>query len=559
MLCLSACDKDEGEAKGDDGEAKTEEVAEAEGETKAEPPPEPPPKAEGLGVLKVDAEVFAAGKDEVLFRVPKPQPGQETLGVVVSAHGETDGKVAIHNAATDTTGVCTSTLAALDDFELDLRARRADFVTVTTEPVDARHEDGTSIGLKPGVPITGIKPTRVLVHGSTLEVDVPTHKLGKFYEAAEPYPSEAKGKVADEGDPLHYDGGKTFEPGGLYRERGGLAHFGTEVESEEAEGDTVFVRLRGRCMEAVVLTTAARAEGPEGRYAMKGPEDAIPELAREFDPDMMERHAGILGELAEDEGHLLASPYGGALAVGGDDEDVWGGLTGTEVGEVYGVGSLGLVGSVRTTYTLAADTKLMWADGSPAGRVRTQHVFREAPTKEGTSSCWDVVVDPSTESKIRLCAAPGDVKEEEPDPYAALLGIGGSGGLGATGSGYGRGSGAGFGGRGKRVPRVRQAKADVTGDLDKDIIRRIVRAHINEVRYCYNQGLTKDPKLSGRVEIAFEIGGTGKVTSATVEDTTLSDKAVGTCVAKAVKRWKFPRPRDGKAVSVKYPFSLEPG
>ncbi len=35
-------------------------------------------------------------------------------------------------------------------------------------------------------------------------------------------------------------------------------------------------------------------------------------------------------------------------------------------------------------------------------------------------------------------------------------------GLSGTGSGYGRGSGAGFGGRGKRVPRVRQAKAQVS-------------------------------------------------------------------------------------------------
>jgi hypothetical protein len=72
-------------------------------------------------------------------------------------------------------------------------------------------------------------------------------------------------------------------------------------------------------------------------------------------------------------------------------------------------------------------------------------------------------------------------------------GLIGKGEGGGTGSGYGRGAGAGFGGRGTAVPTVRQAKATVTGALDKDIIRRIVRAHINEVRYCYNQGLARDP------------------------------------------------------------------
>ncbi|MCA9718997.1 MAG: AgmX/PglI C-terminal domain-containing protein, partial [Myxococcales bacterium] len=83
----------------------------------------------------------------------------------------------------------------------------------------------------------------------------------------------------------------------------------------------------------------------------------------------------------------------------------------------------------------------------------------------------------------------------------------GKGGGGGTGSGYGRGSGGGFGGRGKRVPMVRQGKAQVQGALDKDIIRRIVRAHINEVRHCYNQGLSKDPNMKGRVAVQFTIGG----------------------------------------------------
>ena len=48
-----------------------------------------------------------------------------------------------------------------------------------------------------------------------------------------------------------------------------------------------------------------------GLYAMKGPKNAQPQMARNF------------------------------------DEDVWGGLTGTEVGEAYGAGGLGLVGTGR--------------------------------------------------------------------------------------------------------------------------------------------------------------------------------------------------------------------
>ena len=106
---------------------------------------------------------------------------------------------------------------------------------------------------------------------------------------------------------------------------------------------------------------------------------------------------------------------------------------------------------------------------------------------------------------------------------------------------------------------MRQAKATVQGALDKDIIRRIVRAHINEVRYCYNKGLVKDPKLKGRAVVAFTIGADGKVATSKIDQTDLPDPDVPKCIAKAVKRWKFPRPQGGGNVVVKYPFVLTPG
>jgi len=209
--------------------------------------------------------------------------------------------------------------------------------------------------------------------------------------------------------------------------------------------------------------------------------------------------AGILGAMTQDSGHFLASPYGGAFAVGNDDEDVWGGLTGTETGEAFGVGGMGLVGTGR--------------GGGGTG--------------EGTIGLGNT----------------------------GLIGESGGG----YGSGYGRGSGAGFGGRGKRVPQVRQGKATIKGTVDKDIVRRIVRAHVNEIRYCYNQGLARDPRLMGRVSIQFNIGPTGSVPVAVVAESTIKDPKVSTCIARAVKRWTFPKPPGGGSALVLYPFVLEPG
>jgi len=76
-------------------------------------------------------------------------------------------------------------------------------------------------------------------------------------------------------------------------------------------------------------------------------EPAIPQMARNFDPEMVARNAGILGLVQQDSGHFLASPHGGVFATGDDDEDVWGGLTGTEIGEAQGTAGLGLIGTGR--------------------------------------------------------------------------------------------------------------------------------------------------------------------------------------------------------------------
>ena len=110
-----------------------------------------------------------------------------------------------------------------------------------------------------------------------------------------------------------------------------------------------------------------------------------------------------------------------------------------------------------------------------------------------------------------------------------------------------------------RIPRVREAKAEVGDGLDHSIIRRFVRAHINEIRYCYNEGLSRDPDLGGRAVVRFTIGATGRVDQAQLETSPLDDATVESCMVEAVERWVFPKPRAGEPVVVSYPFVLSPG
>jgi hypothetical protein len=143
------------------------------------------------------------------------------------------------------------------------------------------------------------------------------------------------------------------------------------------------------------------------------------------------------------------------------------------------------------------------------------------------------------------------------------LGLGGLNTLGRFGAGTGAGNryGAGAGGLGHRhakTPDPILGVASVRGSLDKEIIRRIVRRHLNEVRYCYDQALARNPKLDGRMVAQFTIAPTGQVLASVVQSSTLGSPSVEMCVANAIKRWEFPSPDKGGLAIVSYPFSFAP-
>jgi TonB family protein len=98
--------------------------------------------------------------------------------------------------------------------------------------------------------------------------------------------------------------------------------------------------------------------------------------------------------------------------------------------------------------------------------------------------------------------------------------------------------------------------AKVQGALDRAEIGRVVARHANEVKWCYETELAKNPHLAGRVDVRFTIEATGTVSDSAVESSTLGNATVETCIARAVRRWEFPKPADGKQVIVTYPFQL---
>jgi hypothetical protein len=176
----------------------------------------------------------------------------------------------------------------------------------------------------------------------------------------------------------------------------------------------------------------------------------------------------------------------------------------------------------------------------------------------------------------------------QPGPIAGLVdgsgtGPGGYGiGLGVTGSGFGPNSGPlnGIGpdrlGTGcdadcrageLKASRLRQHQAlgpqveigsvHTQGGLTKDIVRRIIRQHLNEVKYCYELQLPRHPELAGRITVQFTIAAEGNVTASLMQTSSLNNVAVESCIVQATRRWEFPRRTAGLTI-VSYPFVLVP-
>jgi TonB family protein len=243
-----------------------------------------------------------------------------------------------------------------------------------------------------------------------------------------------------------------------------------------------------------------KAEKTKNKYGIQGPEDnPDPVMARE-QAEENARSAGIIGTLASMQGSFNAptSPYGADFALGNDPTSALGAMTGNDIGQNFGFGGLGLRGTGRGGGGLGQGTIGMGNFGT----------------------------------------------------------IGRGGGRGAGEGGYGRGVG-GFRGRSAGVPQVRSGGAEVRGSLSKEVIRRVVRRHINEVKFCYEQQLNARPDLQGRVTTRFVISPTGSVQSAMVANSSLRNEAVESCIVRAVRRWTFPAPDGGGVVVVNYPFLLD--
>lgn len=142
------------------------------------------------------------------------------------------------------------------------------------------------------------------------------------------------------------------------------------------------------------------------------------------------------------------------------------------------------------------------------------------------------------------------------------LGVGGPrtmgrGGAGGDGTSYGRGVSR-YGERTSKAPQVIPGQPIISGSLDREIIRRIIRQHRAEYQYCYEKELNKKRDLNGKIVVKFTIAGNGSVIQASVVESSMGNADVESCLTARIQRWVFPEPKGGGMVVVNYPFVFKP-
>ncbi len=129
----------------------------------------------------------------------------------------------------------------------------------------------------------------------------------------------------------------------------------------------------------------------------------------------------------------------------------------------------------------------------------------------------------------------------------STLGVGG----GKSGNAFGGLTGAGVG---KGNVGLIEDESEVSGGLDREVIAQYIRSQLGQIRYCYERQLSATPDLYGKVEIKFDIIASGRVENHKINESTLKSANVEGCIMGKVKGWKFPEPKNGTRVIVKYPF-----
>lgn len=106
--------------------------------------------------------------------------------------------------------------------------------------------------------------------------------------------------------------------------------------------------------------------------------------------------------------------------------------------------------------------------------------------------------------------------------------------------------------------RVQDAAPEVdSAEVDREALARYVRSRKAAIQNCYERELKRNPSLKGKVVVRFSITPAGRSAEIEIEENTLGNESVASCIRTVIRGWLFPFHPESD-VTVAYPFVFSP-
>lgn len=96
----------------------------------------------------------------------------------------------------------------------------------------------------------------------------------------------------------------------------------------------------------------------------------------------------------------------------------------------------------------------------------------------------------------------------------------------------------------------------IQGGMSREMVKRVIDQHLEEITHCYETALMANPSIMGRIVFEWKIRMDGSVGQVRIAASSVNSHDVHNCIQAAIKSWQFPKPL-GAEVVVSYPFVFD--
>jgi outer membrane biosynthesis protein TonB len=96
----------------------------------------------------------------------------------------------------------------------------------------------------------------------------------------------------------------------------------------------------------------------------------------------------------------------------------------------------------------------------------------------------------------------------------------------------------------------------IEGGMSREMVKRVIDRHLEEITFCYETALMSNPNILGRMVFEWKIKMNGRVGEIRIVASSVNSYEIHNCIKAAIKSWQFPKPV-GSEVVVSYPFVFD--